>query len=222
MSSSVSNKVHADDPKDEAAMAKGPANGGAVLKNPANDEAAAAPPGGPANANGDGGNAPPELVNDLGGGGGGGKGGVTRSLPIEVTMPGITYDENCAMHAGYLKVDDDDLKPLAPYGGTVLRLLCYLTYTGEGRTLLLSNAVDSDAARATLKAALRKKFPALEDDRLGIALDAHFAAGAYVRALDANDPNTMGQQQAIYTQKLLAILGALYDDAMGRDFSCVW
>jgi hypothetical protein len=76
--------------------------------------------------------------------------------------------------------------------------------------------------RALLRQALRKAIPALESDRIEIALDAHFAAGAYVAALDRQESDTMLQQQEIYKQRLVAILGALYDDAMGRDFSCFW
>jgi hypothetical protein len=213
MSSSVSNKLYAGNPQVDGAQAPvARANDRPVAKIPANDDAAVQ--GAPADD---------EAVDAEGGGaggGGGGGGGGTQAW-IKVTMPDIAYTDK---DVGFLAMSDGG-PALGSDGGTVLRLLFYLTYTYEGRTLLLDNATESDATRATLKGALEKKFPELESDRLDIALDAHFAAGAYVAAFESNAPDKadqMGKLQEIYRQRLLAILGALYDDAMGRDFSCVW
>ena len=138
---------------------------------------------------------------------------------IKVTMPGIDYRDQ---DAGFLEIDEDALEPLSPCGGTVLRLLCYLTYTRHGRKLLLDNRVDNPAARNTITTELQARFRALDAVQIEIALAAHFAAGAYVAALEKSDPAQMAIQQEIYRRNLLAILGALYDDAMGHDFSCVW
>jgi hypothetical protein len=78
------------------------------------------------------------------------------------------------------------------------------------------------ATRAALKAELQKEFPSLSNDRLEIALDAHFAAGAYANAFRNKAYDKLPPLQDIYKEKLAAMLGALYDDSMGRDFSCVW
>jgi hypothetical protein len=220
MSSSHPNTMYADNPQGDGAQAPAPrANDRPRAKIPANDEAAAETA---ANDEVDVENPPPDLVPDGDGaggrgGGGGGGGGATQAW-INITVPGIAYTDK---EVGFMTMGDGG-PALGSDGGTVLRLLFYLTYTSEGRTLLLNNAVENDATRATLKGALEKKFPALQSDRLQIAIDAHFAAGAYVAALENNEPDKMGQMQEIYRQRLLAILGALYDDAMGRDFSCVW
>jgi hypothetical protein len=214
MSSSVKNKKYAGDPDDRAQTEIARTSDDPTR--PANDEAPA--PGPPVTETAGTGMQPTELVPKDGGGDDGGGGGGTGPW-IKVTMPDIVYRDQ---EAGFLHIDEDDLEPLSPCGGTVLRLLCYLTYTRHGRKLLLDNPIESEATRATITAALRTKFPTLDDARIKIALDAHFAAGAYVAALKPPDPVEMARRQVVYQQRLLAMLGALYDDAMGHDFSCVW
>lgn len=152
-----------------------------------------------------------------------------QPVTIAVTKTSIEYEEGRAERTGYLRIEPGDPPMGSPDRDSVLHLLVYLTYTEEGRSLLLDNAFDRDArdklpvgtTRAKLKDALRAKFPGLEDDRLEIALDGHFAAGEYVAACKT-DPANMAQPQRIYKQKLTAMLGALYDDSMSRDFSCIW
>ena len=151
-----------------------------------------------------------------------------QAVTIEVTKTDIEYEEGRSERVGYLKIEPGDPPMESPDADTVLHLLFYLTYTEEGRSLLLEYTFDRDAkeqlpagdTRATLKKRLHDKFPGLTDERLEIALDAHFAAGAYVALRDA--PVEAALQQEIYKQKLAAMLGALYDDSMSCDFSCIW
>jgi hypothetical protein len=141
-------------------------------------------------------------------------------VTIEVTKTGIEYDQWQARNTGYLTsraghppMNDRD-------ASSVLHLMFYLVYTKDGRSLLLKHGAPDN--RASLKVALQAKFPDLKDERLEIALDAHFAAGAYAAAYKNGDLVNMPRQQEIYRQRLIAMLGALYDDAMSRDFSFVW
>jgi hypothetical protein len=235
MSSSVSNKVDlvsggavVGRPASDAVVAKSPANNGAVLKSPANDEAMAAddlPDDDSALAD----TAIVPIEGGGGGGGGGGRGGGRGSVPIEVTMLDIKYEEDVLDEAGFLKMEADDPELQSSVGGSVIRLLYYVVYTKEGRNHLLNYTYDRDAkkslpqgtTRATLKGVLEKRFPYLEDERLEIALDAHFAASEYVNVV-GNDNARADVLQSIYREKLAAMLGALYDDSMGRDFSCIW
>ena len=237
MSSSVSNKVHGDNLVGDGAVAKrpandgvvkNPANNGAVLKSPANDEAMAAsdPPDDDESATAD-----TELlpIKD-GGGGGGGGGGVSVPVTIEVTATRIDFDQERAATVGYLMIDAGVPEMKSPDSDTVLRLLFFLTYTKAGRDLLMEYTFDRDdvegllpgETRSELKGELKKEFPSLSEERLEIALDAHFAAGAYANAFRNKTYDKLPPLQEIYKQKLAAMLGALYDDSMGRDFSCVW
>lgn len=236
MSSSVSNKVHGDNLVDDGAVAKrpandgvvkNPANNGAVLRSPANDEAMAAsdPLDDDESATAD-----TELLPIERGGGGGGGNSVSVPVTIEVTATRIDFDQWRSAQVGYLMIDAGVPEMKSPDSDTVLRLLFFLTYTKAGRDLLMEYTYDRDdveglqsgATRAQLKAELKKEFPSLSDERLEIALDAHFAAGAYAAAFRKKTYDKLPPLQEIYKQKLAAILGALYDDSMGRDFSCVW
>jgi hypothetical protein len=200
---------------DDRPRAKIPANDEESVEAAANDEVGAGNP--PANI---------LPIDDDGGGGGGGgdgggEGGAGTPAWIKVTMLDIKYVDQ---DVGFLTMDDGG-PALGSDGGNVLRLLFYLTYTSDGRNLLLSNKVDTPETRKAITEALKNKFRGLQDERIAIALDAHFAAGAYVAAFESDSRDKleeMARQQEIYRQRLLAILGALYDDAMGRDFSCVW
>src|ERR1041384_6263893 len=110
-----------------------------------------------------------------------------QKVTIEVTKTGIEYEEGRSERVGYLKIEPGLPPMTSPDADTVLHLLFYLTYTQEGRSLLLKYTFDRDdkeqlapgTTRATLKAALQAAFPGMGDDRLEIALDGHFAAGAY-------------------------------------------
>jgi hypothetical protein len=171
---------------------------------------------------GTGGSAPPAIVTAVPGT------DDDRQVDIPVTKTDIEYEDGRSKRVGYLRIEPGDPPMTSRDGDTVLHLLFYLTYTDEGRSLLLEYTFDRDAkedrpvgnTRATLKALLRDKFPYLGDDRLEIALDAHFAAGEYVAT--RNDPGKAEPLEGIYKQKLAAMLGALHDDSMGRDFSCIW
>src|SRR5262249_39706709 len=123
-----------------------------------------------------------------------------------------------------------DLPIVPPNGDTLLHLLFFLIYTAEGGQVLKDNGPDSaatpDLAKANLKAALLARFPTLTDaNRPGLldtVIDAHFAADWYVAAFEGGNATEQLAQQAIYSQKLLAILGELHDDAMAHEFSMRW
>jgi len=148
-------------------------------------------------------------------------------LEIEVTKTAIEYDPQLSATAGCYEITDGAKPIVAPNGDTMLHLVFFLVYTAEGRKLLLDNRPWGDPTqvaqlRTRLQAALRAKFAALADDRLDTVLDIHFAADSYVAAVKTTNTAQMTQQQAIYSQKLLAMLGALHDDAMGQNFSLDW
>jgi len=231
MISSLSKEVYSGDPERDGTEDVARVNDGTVAKSalandgplarsaPANDDAAVC-----SGAAG--------IVMATSGGGGSVTGSRTRGgqeVTIEVTMTSIAYEEGRSERVGYLKIEPGEPPMTSPDRDTVLRLLFYLTYTKEGRSLLLEYTFDRDEkdglptgrTREMLKAELRSEFPLLDDDRLEIALDAHFAAGAYVAAVKTAPGKTLPLQE-IYKQKLAAMLGALYDDSMGRDFSCIW
>jgi hypothetical protein len=148
-----------------------------------------------------------------------------QSLTIDASKTSIEYDEELSNHPQFFKIDPGEPPIEPPNGDTLLHLLFFLIYTAEGRQLLADNPpsdLTPDTARTKLKAALKLKFPTLDDSRLDPVIDAHFAADSYVSAYEAKDPIKQHQQEAIYSQKLLAILGALHDDAMGHEFSMGW
>jgi hypothetical protein len=150
-----------------------------------------------------------------------------KTATIEITKTAIEYDPKLAQVAGCLEITNGAPPIVAPNGDSLLHLAFYLVYTAEGRQLLRDNRPWGDASevaqvRANLKTTLRGRFPTLADDRLDTVIDAHFAADGYVSAVQTNDSQQMARQQAIYSQKLLAILGALHDDAMGHNFSLDW
>lgn len=152
------------------------------------------------------------------------------AVPIEIARTAIDYDPTLAGGVGYLKISNGTppLKP--PNGDTLLHLLFFLIYTKEGSDLLGANGPTSAAtpelAKANLKAALLQLFPTIEDGRpdsvLDPVIDAHFAADRYVEAVKAKDSAGQAEYQALYSQKLLAILGELHDDAMAHEFSMLW
>lgn len=152
------------------------------------------------------------------------------AVPIEIARTEIDYDPTLAGGAGYLKVSNGAPPLKAPNGDTLLHLLFFLIYTREGSDLLRANGPTSAAtpelAKANLRTALLQLFPTIEDDRpnsvLDPVIDAHFAADWYVEAVKAKDPTEQAEYQALYSQKLLAILGELHDDAMAHEFSMRW
>lgn len=136
---------------------------------------------------------------------------------IEVTKTSIEYDDTLAGRVKLHNVCRDIIE--SPDGDTLLHVVYFLIYTAKGRQLLQANGPDTPGARATLTATLLAEFPTLGDDRIAMVIDAHFAADQYISA--AGDAARQ-QAQRLYEQKVLAILGALHDDAMGHDFSLVW
>lgn len=152
------------------------------------------------------------------------------AMPIEITRTQIDYDPTLAGNAGYLKIANGTPPLKAPNGDTLLHLLFFLIYTKEGSALLSANGPTSAAtpelAKANLKAALLQLFPTIENGRpdsvLDPVIDAHFAADWYVAAVKAKDSGRQAEYQLQYSQKLLAILGELHDDAMAHEFSMLW
>lgn len=156
-----------------------------------------------------------------------------RQLTINAEKASISYDPNLSKVAGCLEIENGTPPLVPPHGDTLLHLLFFLIYTAEGRKLLLDNSLANGPSdwgapaepalvRARLKAGLQQRFPALPEDRLNVVIDAHFAADRYISAIEANDAAARQQHEGIYEQKLLAILGALHDDAMGHEFSMIW
>lgn len=149
-----------------------------------------------------------------------------QTATIEITKTAIEYDPDLSAEAGCLEITDGSPPIVAPNGDSLLHLAFYLVYTAEGRQLLRTNrpwgTVTEAQARAQLTQILRQRFPTLDAGRLDTVIDAHFAADAYVSAVQAKDDQQKARAQALYSQKLLAILGALHDDAMGHSFSLDW
>ncbi|HET7504385.1 MAG TPA: hypothetical protein VFK02_25360 [Kofleriaceae bacterium] len=125
-----------------------------------------------------------------------------------------------------MKIDPGTPQISPPDGDRLLHLLFFLTYTADGRALLKSNSpyhektVSEDEAKQNLWKALRASFSAVSDDAIMRVIDMHLAADEFAAASANNAPTA--QQEAIYSQKLLAVLGSLYDDAMGHEFSLNW
>lgn len=136
---------------------------------------------------------------------------------IEVQTTSIAYDDTLAARVKLHNVCGDVIA--SPDGDTLLHVVYFLIYTAAGRQLLQAHGPTQPDARAQLTAALRQQFPALCQDRIDLVIDAHFAADQYVAA---GGDAAKQQAQRLYEQKVLAILGALHDDAMGHDFSLVW
>ena len=154
----------------------------------------------------------------------------TTTATIRIARTTIEYDDDLAAHAGGYTIAPGTPPIVPPNGSTLLHLLFFLIYTAEGGQLLKDHgpgsAATPDLARANLKAALLAQFPTLTDaNRPGLldaVIDAHFAADWYVEALEDGDVGAQHAQQAVYAQKLLAILGELHDDAMAHEFSMRW
>lgn len=154
----------------------------------------------------------------------------TTTALITIARTTIDYDDQLAAHAGGYTIAPGTPPIVPPNGDTLLHLLFFLIYTAEGGQLLKDNGPGSaptpELAKANLKTALLAQFPALTDaNRPGLldaVIDAHFAADWYVEALEAGNVVQQQAQQAVYSQKLLAILGDLHDDAMAHEFSMRW
>ncbi|HEX7841655.1 MAG TPA: hypothetical protein VF469_29500 [Kofleriaceae bacterium] len=149
----------------------------------------------------------------------------SQTVCIDVTRTDIEYDEALSERRGYLKIEMGDPSLLPQDGDSLLHLLFFLIYTADGRQLLVDNnplKLAPELARSRLKDALHQRFPTLGADRLDIVIDAHFAADAWLAAHGASDSAGQQQQQALYSQKLCAILGALHDDALSHEFSMLW
>jgi hypothetical protein len=151
-------------------------------------------------------------------------------VQIRVARTEITYDAKLAEDKGYLRISDDTPRLKPPNGDTLLHLLFFLIYTQEGFDLLRANGPTTAAtpaqAKANLKAQLLLRFPTIEagrpDSVLDPVIEAHFAADQYVEAVNQDDGKAQDEYREAYSQKLLAILGELHDDAMAHEFSMLW
>lgn len=151
-------------------------------------------------------------------------------VQIKIARTAIEYDPKIIETKGYLTISDGEPALRPPNGDTLLHLLFFLIYTQEGFELLDANrpttAAAPEQARASLKAALLRRFPTIDDDRpdsvLDPVIDAHFAADRYVAAVEQDNTDDQAEYRAMYSQKLLAILGELHDDAMAHEFSMLW
>ena len=148
---------------------------------------------------------------------------------IDVARTTITFNRALNGTAGHFKVvPDSDID--ADDGQTLLHLIFFLTYTREGRQLLRNNrplrpkGSQLTAAQATerLKAELRRSFPKLEDDVLNLVIEAHLAADAFAALPDTASAAERQPREAAYSERVMAVLGALHDDAMGHEFSMNW
>jgi hypothetical protein len=142
---------------------------------------------------------------------------------LAITKTSIEYDPWLSQRSGLLAIVDGSPPLVAPHGDTLLRVLFFLVYTGDGRKLLAdSTLADPDQTRDALRNALSKLFPDLARDRLEAVIEAHIAGTAYVAAHRAHDGDGKLRWEAAYSQRLLAIMAALHDDAMGHEFSMIW
>lgn len=152
----------------------------------------------------------------------------TATIPIKRTA--IEYDDQLAGAAGGYTIAPGMPPIVPPNGDTLLRLMFFAIFTAEGHQLFKANGPKSkptlDLARASLKDALLARFPTLTDaNRPGLldaVIDAHFAADWYVEAYESGDAAGKLAQQQAYSQKLLALLGELHDDALAHEFSMLW
>ena len=150
----------------------------------------------------------------------------TATIPIK--RRAIEYDEQLAKTAGGYTIVPTTIVP--PNGDTLLHLLFFAIFSSEGQQLFKKNGprdgATLDLAKASLKAKLLAKFPTLTDANrpglLDVVIDAHFAADWYVEAYEAHDDAGKQAWQQAYSQKLLAILGELHDDALAHEFSMLW
>jgi hypothetical protein len=151
-------------------------------------------------------------------------------VQIKIARTEISYDSELAEAKGYLRISDGTPRLKPPNGDTLLHLLFFLIYTQDGFDLLRANGPTTAAtpaqAKANLKAQLLLRYPTIETGRSDSVLDpvieAHFAADQYVAAVNQSDSKAQAEYREAYSQKLLAILGELHDDAMAHEFSMLW
>jgi hypothetical protein len=149
---------------------------------------------------------------------------------ITIKRTAIEYDDQLARTAGGYTIAPGTTPIVPPNGDALLHLLFFAIFSSEGQRLFKANGPESaatpDLARASFKAELLARFPTLTDaNRPGLldaVIDAHFAADWYVKAYASGDATGMLAQQQAYSQKLLAILGELHDDALAHEFSMLW
>lgn len=150
------------------------------------------------------------------------------TIPIKRTA--IEYDDQLAKTAGGYTIAPGTAPIVPPNGDTLLHLMFFAIFSSEGHQLFKANGPESkatpDLAKTSLKAELLARFPTLTDaNRPGLldaVIDAHFAADWYVGAYESGDAAGKLAQQKAYSQKLLAILGELHDDALAHEFSMLW
>jgi hypothetical protein len=149
---------------------------------------------------------------------------------IAIKRTAIEYDDQLAKTAGGYTIAPGTPPIVPPHGDALLHLVFFAIFSSEGRQLFKANGPGSkptvDLAKASLRAELLARFPTLTDaNRPGLldtVIDAHFAADWYVKAYEHDDDAGKLAQQQAYSQKLLAILGELHDDALAHEFSLLW
>jgi hypothetical protein len=155
---------------------------------------------------------------------------IATTATITIKRTAIEYDDQLAKTAGGYTIAPGTPPIVPPNGDTLLHLVFFAIFSSEGQRLFEANGPESkatpDLAKASLKAELLARFPTLTDaNRPGLldtVIDAHFAADWYVEAYESGDTARKLAQQQAYSQKLLAILGELHDDALAHEFSMLW
>lgn len=148
---------------------------------------------------------------------------------IDVARTSIEFNRTLNATAGHFKVvPDSTIEP--EDGQTLLHLVFFLTYTREGRQLLRDNRplrpkgppLTAAQAGERLRVALRRSFPKLKDDVLDLVIETHLAADAFAALPNTATAAEREPREAAYSQRIMAVLGALHDDAMAHEFSMNW
>jgi hypothetical protein len=143
----------------------------------------------------------------------------------------ISYDPAKNEKAGFLVLSQHESKPLQPSDKKrLLHLLFWLTFTEEGRKFVGDNRESKGLPEDQIRAALLAKFNVdfgIIDAGLQVALiNAHLAADRWVVA-NANMPDASAAaarqlQESVYQQNMSFVMWALWEDAMGHEFSMNW
>jgi hypothetical protein len=154
-------------------------------------------------------------------------------IPIakETIDPNAVAEAPAFENAGFLTVQDDTNAPPLNRGDrqSLLHLIFHFTYTKEGRKFLLTQRLQSGLSEAQIGQALRDEIGrfGFVDDTGGNVVDAivqaHVAADKYAHGTpDGSVAAFDDEQQKRYIDAINIVLGALHDDALGKDFKLNW